>query len=372
MTRFVTNRDKMTDQVALHDSKQSDIDLSLAWQTISRYLDVLTVVNLSEVNKLLQEVCHKDSLWLQFMLVDFPEHVASASGNYRWWYKDLHQFGAYYALQRVNISTHQVPTGIFLPLNDNEHIIATYRKKPVFQGKNRGVQTLRCAGECYLLWIGKAHKIDLTETEWSESVTTPNHKLEETHRKGSRRIILGIEVYNFFAHPGRRVVGVGRLSPLPHAKATRKAVAWLLDHFEVCNLSIQLPNYATPGFGLAGPFCISFSGWLKKGNILSPSEQKTPFTYDHNYTGSWCRHFDQEAQAYCEEPINMQYTWCSKHRLSYMVIMNASLDDQTDRDLEADDLALFYLRPGVITSHREGYPSDYAVMNGELIPSFDK
>ena len=350
--------------------------MNLAWELVTLYLDVPSVLRLSEVNKQLHRGCQRDALWIGFMMVDFPEHVVPACGQYHRWYKDLYQYGAYYARQERRISVQQAPICIFLPLSDDEYVMATFRSKPVFQSRSKdfdsSVYTLRHAGERYLLWIGKTHDLDMTGTVWWESSTTPNHTLEQNHNKNLRKVILGTDMYAFFDHPGRRVVRVARLSPFRHAKTVGRAVKWLHDHFELYYMSFQVPNYVAAEYSLADSFCIIFSGWLKKGNLLSPGEQKTPFTYDHNYDGGWCRHFDQEAQTYCEKPINMQYTTCVKHPPNDEMIRDWSLDDQTDRDTEASELAFFYLRPGFITSYPDGDPNYYAVMNGELIPTFDK
>jgi hypothetical protein len=349
--------------------------MDLCWHLVTLHLDVPTVLRLSEVSKQLKKVCQIDSLWFKFMSQHFTEHVGLTHGQCHFWYRDLYQHGAYYARQRTDISVRQAPTGVFLPLNDDGWIIATFRSKPVFHEEDKSYPSdwgLRHAGENYLLKVGNTPDLNLTGTEWSESSTTPNHKLEETHKKDLRRVIFGTNVYAFFTHPGRSIGGIARISPFRHAKIVRRAIGWLLDHFEIHSFGIRLPSYAEPEFGLADTFCVYFTGWLKAGNLLYSSEQKTPFTYDHNYDGGWCRRFDQEAQAYCEEPINMQYISCAKHPYDPSFSIDWSLNDQTDRDIEGDNLAVFYLRPGFITSHREGYPSNYSMMNGELIPTFDK
>jgi hypothetical protein len=286
------------------------------------------------------------------MWIDFPDHalLKEVQGQYRRWYRDLYQYGAYYTSNELYIRTITPPIGIFLLFGQFDSMIVTHRRKPVYpcatiRMPDIGNVILRYAGERYI---------------------SPFDTVLKEYHHHLRHVVFDKGTELFLEHPESQVLVTGKLCSFPHAKLIARALEWIQDHFEVCRVEIRGAPPAGTRFSHFDPFWISFTGWLKPSNVLSESEQKTPFSKDQPHEGGWCHYYNSKTKQYCEEPTNIPYRFCYKH--PYTCIR--SIDSYTYRNVQANMLHPYDLRYGHISIDQDGYKTCYNLMNDEVIPRF--
>ena len=96
-----------------------------AWILICHRLEIQDIVSLFKTCRLLVELSVKSGLWSFLMRRDFPEHHQThLIENYDVWYKDLHQFGAYFLIDGC---IHLYPVKV-------EYILSAKPKAITFEG----------------------------------------------------------------------------------------------------------------------------------------------------------------------------------------------------------------------------------------------
>lgn len=325
----------------------------LAWQITMFDLDVVSIVRLSSLSRQLRHVCRKEQVWCVLMQKDFPEHVGLAGGKYREWYQDLYRFGAYYSSQNIKVTIRQHPICLLQPGEPDNLTVITYRGKLIY-GSAPGGWALRHAGDRYL------YSDEMEDKFLTHGVTLRSFDMRgETHYASSYALNI-----SKFGAP------YGTLAPYPHRKAIAKGLDWILEHFEVLFVNVHVPSIVQTGS--SDPFCIEFKGWLRRGNVLTVSEQKTPFSYDKNYEGDWCHFWNEETERYCEEPVNCQYwDFCAKHPPAPAEIDLVAITGETDRHITQEGLLkTYYLRSCYVAKNFDEGTAGYSTMNGKLIPTF--
>jgi hypothetical protein len=287
---------------------------------------------------------------------DFPDHITlqEVQGQYMKWYRDLYQYGAYYTSNVLHIRTITPPIGIFLPFGQSDSMIVTHRRKPVYpcattRMHDIGDATLRYAGERYI-------------SPFDRVLNEDNSHLRHIKFDPARE-----DVWLFLEHPESQVLVTGRLSLFPHAKSIAKALEWIQNHFEICRVEIRGSPPIGTRFSHFDPFWISFAGWLKPFNVLSTSEQKTPFSKDQPHESGWCRYYNRETKRYCEELTNIPYKLCHKHP---QPSGGNVITSETDRHIQANMLRPYDLGYGHLSINEDGYKTCYNLMNEEVIPCF--
>lgn len=328
----------------------------LAWQLVLLCLDIVSIARLSGLSVQLRRVCQREQLWQPLMLRDFPEHFALTLGKHRMWYQDLYQFGAYYSSQHIEVTVSQHPVCLLQPGNPSDDFtVITYRRKPVFDNSVPSGSAMRHAGERYL------YNDTIEDQLIAHGITLRLFEMRETNYYASSYIL----TTHGFSYPN------GVLAPYPYRKAIAKGLDWIHEHFEVLTVNVHVPTRMQTNS--SDPYCIEFTGRLKPGNILSPCEQRTPFSYDKNYEGGWCREWNEETDRYCERPINCQYCdVCHEHPYTEEDRVNMSIvPEEDDRDISDKHLKPYRLRSCYITKETHyGKLEPYSLMNGKLIPTF--
>ena len=227
-----------------------DVNCLAAWQLVCLRMRIQDVVSLLSTCRDLRSLSKKESLWSSLMRRDFPEHFPLAKATEMvTWYRDLHQFGGFFAV-RTSIPLYPnriigIAAGIKV-----DHKVRT----PDAPGKvitTRG----RTSEYCFLRYpdqnfVCAVRKSMLTP---SQSVFLPTIDSREVNHCHIRSLAM------VFLHTKRPIRHFEMSHVFPFRETQfDETVKWMVKHFEV-----EESNYDEGE--------IEFFGRLRKGHILEPT-----------------------------------------------------------------------------------------------------